>query len=606
MLNETQLQEILTELSAKIKVAKSNEIRKADWGKLYEASCIHAEEIEVHACGHFPQKLIGSNFPNETNEERDYRKNSFQPTTKPYWEKAENKLNRIWAEQNYSIDWKEDKIKKYFTEEIPLHKSVLSYFESTLTSYKIADPNAVLVVDFDLPVRQKEDGELVIDDSEALKPYPSIYDSCDVVMYEEEDFALLKAEELSVVEYGGKQMKVGLVFYLYDNTNIYRIKQIGKKVDWKFISEVYYQHDLTYLPVWKLRGKPQDVINDVILYESYFAPALPHLNEAVIIHSTNRCVRNKVSYPIRVYYDQPCTNDKCNHGKVWRGEGPDAKEVSCDTCKGSGSIKFSWGRDYVHELPSATKDVGVGDVAFPGISFVAPDGAIIKDNEEVIDKYLETAFNFIHAGTRKSKTGTSQDVTGIEVKVDREDEFVSFLKISNELFDLLKAWVDAAYKIRENKDSAIAISPPKNFDLTSAEELAIELESARTSGLPPVVISEIFVQYVQKKFPLNNNIARIVEVAQYCDSLFTLDSSTIQILQTAGNIEKWQVILHINFDVFMNALLKADEKLFEKTNDEIAVLVKKVAEEKATALDAGKNNADKIMKDLAGGTGGGA
>lgn len=600
MLTEKNISGIVKTVAAKLQKADKNNHEKADWGELYKMAHEHADEIEVHECGEFPEKLIGKNFPNETNEEKDYRRSSYQPKTKPYWEKAINKLNRIWAVQNYHIEWNDDKAKEYFLKNYPLFISVLAYFQQIVTGYKISDPNAVLALDLELPTKEDAEGQIVIDDSKELQPYASLYEAEDVIMYEENDFALLVSDEKSEVEFGGGKQKTGYVFYLYDDQTIYRIYQVGKKVDWVFEVVEYYQHGLGYLPLWKLKGKPMDIINGVVYYESYFSAALPHLNDVVIIDSTNKGVRNKVCYPIRAYYDQPCTNKDCHEGKVYEGSGENAKLVNCSTCKGTGSIKFSPFRDYIHQVPDRLNPEAA-DVPFPGFAYVSPDGTILKDNEEIIDKYLKTAFNFIHSGEQTvSSTGTTQDKTAIETKVDREEEFVSMLTISDELFLLLQNFLNAAYQVRYGAESPIKISPPKTFELTSADELNAELESARRSNMPSVVISAIYVQYVQKKFPLNSNISKIVEVAQYCNSLFTLDATTIQMMQTSNNVEKWQVILHVNFDVFINELLKADDKLFEKPTEEIAQKVVEMAKAKAAELAQTGNSAQNIINNLAG------
>jgi hypothetical protein len=596
MLKEEQIKQILIDISSKLKSAKESKPENGKWGELYEKATKHAEEIEVHSCGHFPTKLIGANFPGETNEEKDYRRISFQPVTKPYWKKAMRTINRVWAEQNYSIDWaKEDDAKKYFLEDFPIGNDVRQFFKSIVTEAKIADPNGVLAIDFDLPVKQDANGELVIDDAMELQPYATVYESEDVIMFEHNAYCVVLSEEKSVVEYGGRQDKCGFVFYVYDNMNIYRIVQIGKRVDWQFAVSVYYEHALGYLPVWKLKGTPEDIIADEVFYESYFAPALPHLNEAVIIHSTNKSVRNKVSYPTRAYYDQPCTNKDCHSGKVWS----DDKENNCSTCGGTGSVKFSPFRDYVHELPTATKDTGKDSVAFPGFAYVSPDGTIIKDNEEVIDKYLETAFLFLNIEV--SAFGNSaglNDPTATKSKIDRDEQYISMLDISNELFHLLQQFINAAYKIRYNSDSPIKIKPPVTFDLISSDELTSQLGKAKTDNIPNMAVSEMTLKLLEQEF--GSLVYRKAQIAQYCDVLFVTDNTDISILQTNGNVEKWQVLLHVNFDTFVNELIEEKGDAFEQMElKEVSAILVAKAKAKEAEMNAGKNTATNILKDIA-------
>lgn len=599
-MEENKVIEILKEVSSKLKNAKKNDYENADWGGVYKKAKEHYEEIEVHACGDFPQKLIGSNFPNESDVEKQYRRNSFQPTTKPYWKKAVKRLNRIWAEQNFSIDFKDETAKEYFTEKTPLYVNTFSFFKSIATQSKINDPNGVLVVDFDLPVKQTSEGDFVIDDSKEIAPYPSIYECDDVLMFEEGDFTLLMSEEKSIVEFGNGKVNDGYVMYLYTTTEIWRIVQVGKKVDWKFEAKVYYTHGLGYLPAWKLKGTPEEVINGAIYYESYFAGALPHLNEAVIIHSTNKSVRNKVSFPTRVYYEQKCNADGCNNGKVFNES--ENSWGNCSKCNGTGSVRFSPFTDYIHETPNLTNDAA--NVSFPGFTYVSPDGGIIKDNEDVIDKYMSIAFSFINfEGTPDgNKAGLGEGATATKTKIDREEQFISILDISNDLFELLGWYLDAAYQIRYNKESEIEINPPKNFELVSSEEMTAEISEAKSNGIPSVVLSEMMVDYVKKKFPLNANVSRIAEIAQYSDSLFTLDDSTIQMIQTGGNVAKWEVILHYNFQQFMYQVMTEKENWAEMDLKEVHELLKAKAIEKEKELNANRQTADRIINEMGGGS----
>lgn len=596
MLDEQKILSIVSTVSEKIKNGKKNkdgdcEYESIDWGKLYKEATEKADEVEVHACGDFPVKLIGYNFPNESDEEKEYRKKSFQPVTKPYWLKGIHSLNRIWSEQNYKIDW--TGTEDYFLKEFPLYNSVVSFFKEVVTREKINDPNGVLVVDFDLPVKQNSEGQYVIDDSKEIAPYGTVYDSDDVLFFESNDFALFCAEEKSEVVYYDRPQKSGLVFYLYDNENIYRIYQIGKKTDWTFQTDLYYNHALGYLPCWKLKGVPDETIDSEVLYDSYFSPALPYLNEAIIVHSTNKAVRNKVSYPIRAYYEQ-----KCNSCDGY-GYSKEDSSKSCTTCKGTGNLKFSWGRDYVHELPTTTNNAGADQVPFPGIGYVSPDGAIINQNEEVIDKWIERAFTFMNldVSLKSTNKNSSQDLTATSAKIDREELFVFLLQISNELFDLMSKFVSACYFIRYGKESTIQISYPKTFELTSASELTEEIKTANDASLPDSLKAELNVDYTEQRFAQQDNVTAKIKAIQYCDSLFVKSTQDIQILLSGGVIQKWQAVLHTMIDSYLNEELLKNENYLQ--NDLQKIKDDMTARAKADIVSSQPNTAGNILNNIA-------
>lgn len=608
MLDETEIAAIAATIGEKLKKAQS---RKSDskepyeaveWSELYKKAVKHEEEIDVHAEGEFPEKLLGNTFPNETKEEMQYRNKTFQPITKPYWGKAIKSLNRIWSEQNYTIDWKDEKAKEYFTQDLPLYNDIRTYFKSVATKSKINDPNAVMVVDFRLPVKKNAEGVVVVDDSKEIAPYPTIFESCDVIEYKEDAYCTVVSDEKSIVSYNDRNVAEGLVFYLYDTMNIWRISQVGKKVDWKFEAQLYYPHNLEYLPAWKLKGTPEKVIDGTLYYESHFAPAIPYLNEAVILHSTLKASISKVAYPIRVYYDQDCGTCSASGYTLLEIDGQ-ATQVKCKTCGGSGKTKFSPFSDYVHSKPGATDSE---NIQFPGLTYVSPDNTILEFGKNTVDDYIGKAFLFLNidAVPDGMKAGLGDGATATKSKIDRDEQFVSILDISNELFELMQMWIWAASQIRYNTDIDTVINPPKSFELISASELTDELTAAKDSSIPDFAISQLTQDYIEKRFPQNGSMAKASRIAQYCDPLYVKDDAEVSLAKS--NFEPWEIVLH--YHIF-NFLLEKQAANPEYLNGDIAAIkadMVQMAKDKAAQLNTGQNTAGQILNSIAGGADGGA
>jgi len=602
MLDETTITNIVRTIHEKMKAAgNSSDAKKstdsvyeyADWGKLYKEAKKHTEEIEVHNDGKFPKHLLDYTYPNETEAEKNYRNKAFQPVTKPYWKKGLKTLTRIWAEQNYTIEWKDETAKKYFTQDVPFYNSLIGFFKSVVTNKKINDPNGVLIVDFDLPVKQDGEGQIVIDDSKEIDPYPTVYESEEVIFFEEGEFCCVVSSEKSTVRYNGKDQKIGFVFYLYDTNMVYRIEQAGDKIDWEFVFGVYYTHNLGYLPCWKLRGTTEEVINGNLYYESHFAPAIPHLNEAIIMHSTLKSSISKVAYPVRVYYDQDCT--ACNNGQVIVGEGDDAKSVNCNVCNGTGKTKFSALTDYKHSLPSTTNNLE--SVPFPGLAYVSPDSAILEFSKKTIDDYIAKAFLFLNIDAVPDGMKAGLDPTATKSKIDRDEQFVAMLDISNELYELLDEWLAAAYFIRYQKISPIEVNPPKTFELTSATELTTELSEAKQNAIPDIAQAELTTEYVQKRFAQNGQISKLVEVARYCDVLYTKDDADVSLAKS--NFATWEIVLHYHIYGFLNEKIEANPDYLDEKKETIKADLVAMAKLKAGELGTGQNNAADIIKSMA-------
>lgn len=599
MLQEQQIKSIVGRISANFKASSSTK-KKGDevWGEAYKHATTFAEQIEVHSeIGQFPEHLMRAKAPNETSEELNYRKECFESITVPYWHRAENSTNRIWAQQNHKIDWIEESIKTYFTSDYPIYGSVLNYFQSVVTKKKIRDPNAVLCVDFDLPVKQNANGEIVPDQSVELKPYASIYESENVLMYEDGQFALLLSEEKSVIQHGNDKSADGKVFYMYDDTNIYRIEQTGKKVDWTFQYSIYYAHNLGYMPAWKLKGIPYEVYADNPVYQSYFIAAVPHLNKAIKLDSTLDASINKIAYPTRAYYEQDCPASGCNDGMIYNASNERSK---CTSCNGTGKTKFSPMRDLVHKVPSATDPEAL---PFPGLAYVSPPSEILQFNETKIDSDIIKAFTFINIDMSSAVNANGTEETATQIRIDREEFYSFLLTFSNEIYQLLYDFAYAAATIRNGGNEVdIVVSAPKTFDLITAAELTTELSN---SSLPEIAKRILTTEYLAQRFSQQSEIAKRKEIIDMVDPYAYKSDMEILAMKGVGAIEMWEIILHNKINAFLDEIISENENFLEQPIKKIKEGLIKQAKDRAKEIQNASNpiSAEGIMTDIATGQG---
>jgi len=258
-----------------------------------------AEQVSYHAeFGEFPDKLFEKACPNQTNEEFQYNKETYRQKTKASWDKAVASTYRIWNKQNYVIEYPDQDVQNYFTYEYPVYGNFEKWFQDEVHPLKLADPNAVIAVLPLIPMVE-EDGELKVDQTQEISPYCQIFDADDVWYYGE--FAMLESEEESEILVGGKLKKEGLIFYIFDEVNIYRAVQFGKQEDYTFEYDIFYTHDWGYLPVFKLKGIPSEGI-----YHSYFMGAIPFLEDAILTDANFRALKHMLAYPTRWYYTYKC------------------------------------------------------------------------------------------------------------------------------------------------------------------------------------------------------------------------------------------------------------------------------------------------------------
>jgi len=576
------IQNIVDDLSEKLK-KRRGVINPADFSGNYKLALDIQNRISVHCKSRqFPTDLMKAKAPNETVQELQYRKDIFEPITRPYWDRALGAINRIWAEQNFSITWNDPAVQQYFTRDLPVYGSLLTYFKTIVTPYKINDPNAVLMIDVgEIPVMEDEDtGELVIDQTKELSPVCKIYAADKVLYFDRDEYVFVLGEDSStVIGRGDKAERSGMVFYLMTTTTLYRIYQYGKKTEYQFkISEVY-EHNLGYLPARRLGGKQlTESQDDDIIYESYFMPAIPNLNKALKLDSTLDISINKMAYPVRTYYEVACTNTGCKGGKIAGGPVYDASRIDsmqdlptaatlkdCEVCHGTGILMgFSPMRDYIHTpRHNAGTDT---QVPFPGFAYVSPDPTILQFNQQKIKEDIERAFMFLNIDVSVDKAGTGGSKTATQSKIDREELFSFLLIISEELFGLLRFSINTILQLRypNSQKSEVTICQPMTFEIRSLDEITAEIQSAQTNNAPDAVIRELLKEYVVLRFSTAKNLDVVLKAAFYCDALITKSDASIALLKGQNLISTLDAILHVHIFYFLEQKLLEDENYFSK------------------------------------------
>ncbi len=551
------IESIVNSLTAWGKQYRENKPETFYFSDAHKFRCEVAERLSYHAVfDTFPEKLIGAAAPNEDQKEYDYRKKNYKQKTKSYWDKALAATNRIFNEQNYSIDWKDDKIKDYFTYTYPVYGDYVQWFIDLVHPYKYADPGAVLVVKpAFIPGDFNEEGEFVVNQAEEITPVSEIYCGRDVFVYKP-DYVLVLTKEFSQVKDSGRAKNTGLVFELYDDMAIYKIIQVGDKKDYTFEIVVYYEHLWEQIPAWALKGIPK-YDPDEQLYFSHFSCAIPNLDEAVILNSTSFAVTNKIAFPTRWYYEDSCGN--CS-GHGWTENYEDHTKIKCSDCGGTGK-KFTWtfGKDYIIPMPDNQIQQDTTTLPTPPFGTSEPPVETIKLLDEKAKYLSENAFITLNIHVTGQPTG----VTATEVEDDK-DELISFLlKISKEEFYLLEESIDAHTWMRWGKEDIVEVKEPNEFRVRSSADLTEELKTAIESKQPQPYIYNLLQEGIKQRFKSDTQLDDIVRIAFGVDPMAALDNNTVQQLANTGVVDKWRVTLHYFIYNFIYTELEKNDKFLE-------------------------------------------
>lgn len=154
------------------------------------------DSMKIHADGLYPEKLLCERRPNEPLIVKEYREKIWKAKTKPTFSKVFSSLQKIRRSQDWSIRFPsqedfskiadEETLEKYTAETYPFFVSLTNWvFTIALRKYLI-DPNAVVVVK---PLSWE------VLPTEYLQPFATIYDSCHVIEFVQEDYAVVEIPE---------------------------------------------------------------------------------------------------------------------------------------------------------------------------------------------------------------------------------------------------------------------------------------------------------------------------------------------------------------------------------------------------------------------------
>lgn len=532
--------------------------REVDYRPLYSKEVGMAKDQMVHALGIYPQKLFNRKVPNETPAQAAYRRESYEPTTMPYWNKAVQAVQgRVWNQSNHHIEWHDNDEKAYFTSEYPKYGSLVNYFRSVRLPHKMYDANAVMCIfPKSLPVRETEEG-IVIDDTQLIEPECTIYPCESVMSYKDNDHVLVLTDENSWVDFGNGKVQEGLVFRFIDRSAIYTIYQVGKKIDWQFEVALYYTHGLDKLPAERLKGVPKEK-KGVGYYQSYFWPAVGDLNTALFDESTLNIAKIANVFSERWEVVENCQT--CDgEGEVFR----DGDKVTCDSCGGTGTNQRPHPLNAITiKLPDRLDDRPQAPT--PPAGYLQKETDSVRFLREEIDKKKQDAFAHLNIDVSSSPNGQ----TATESKIDREELFSFLLTIASEEFEALAFAIYTIGEMRYGPDfdseSQIIIDPPKDFTIRSYKELTAEINEAREAKLPQIAFRKLLDEYNGSRFNMDSKMGVINDIVFEVDRLIGLTNDEVARQVMAGIATKQEAVIHTSIYTFIDQLLREDEEWLSK------------------------------------------
>lgn len=530
---------------------------KKSYGKIkkithdnYDKVVRHAQFCEIHATETtMPSLLFADKAPNESKEQRAYREKSYQPTTHYLWQKALSACARITNTQNVNYDFGEDNL-EYFVNTFPKYNNISTFINGVLLPKILSDPNAVLCV---------KPYKMGINPTEKWQPYPVIYSSSQVIQYTEDELLVLLSEKSEVKE-GNNTVKDGLIFELYTKNNILRIEQVGNKTAYAFQYTYYFNetkgHGLN-ANLWEFLKGDIDYKDDGITYRSFFAGALPMLNNALYNQSSlsttivAHVFPQRVEYGEKCNYQDPISGCQCQGGKITMFDemlGVE-KTSTCPSCHGSGMRRHSLTGVYIHTPPTRDLQNDEALLPFPGVAYVAPDTAILDFLRDEINTDEKKSFEFMGLELTNQTASGKETATGRII--NREDLFAFLTRFSHNFYSLTEWLINTIIKMREgNTDNLVQIKTPTSFEINTIEDLTLMLSQSIKNGLPQAYSQQVFLDLEQIRVGNNSKLIAFNKLKEMSDTLYFQSNADAINLLKSGLIEDWEYRLHTQYSYF--------------------------------------------------------
>lgn len=470
--------------------------------KFYAEGVDAMENMGVHMTGDDPKKLLEIKRPNEDNEAKKYRLESYKPKTKSSANKATSIINRIYNERLFSITFpenpstlvsEEDILQTYLTEEMPLYVSLTNFQKTVFTKMHLKDANGligVLPIDFDVP------------DDEIFEPIPIFYTSEELVDFEDGVYYTILREKKKKGQERLSITKQKVIIYTSDKITVL----FREKISDKWALKLDHEHNFGFPPAFRVGGIVVDT-HPPQLFESFIAGVLPHWDDAVSMNSDLSFAIVNHLYPREWEIPVDCNGDGCRDGRVTRqnASGEDI-DIDCPTCSGTGKMT-SRGPANIHFV---NKDALNPDAPLP----LPPFGYGEKELDST-ELLVQLTKDEIRKGFEAINMDIVNDVgdnqSGIAKVIDRQD-LDGFLDIySGHVFKFVlpkiilyitmwRYWEIYKHNMKLIKKTLPIIKEPTTFDVFSISLLTDELEKLTKAGAGGSFLLGIQKDIIDKRF----------------------------------------------------------------------------------------------------------
>ena len=504
----------------------------------------------------YPAHLLSVRAPNQTDAQAEYIRANYKPTTLSVFEDFKATISRAFADQNWSIRYSpelepifgDDTFQRYVNNEIAKFGSLEMFVKTMLPTLKLIDPNGIIAIEpQDLDTIENEEGEEVIS-NELIRPMPEYYSCKSIVGQDFGEYYMVITDDKSEVKVGTKSEKSGLVLEIYDTMNIWKVYQIGKRSDFNFSEpELYFAHNLGYVPAQKLQGMPQ-LINGEIAFQSPFITAVPLLDQVILDESYLQISKATSAFPFMVALGEICEftdreGNKCQDGQIF--DPINGGYRTCSSCNGSGvKSRFSPTGMLLIKPKTALSE---GDSALSGeyLKFVSPPMDTLNFLRVEIEQQMAKARRILHLPS-SDETGTIGEASTATGSLNKLRALYAFIKpISDQLFNLYEFCLVTMGRMRYGEQfGGVNLVYPTSFDISTPSDYLAVISEGVKAGVPPSITFSNVYNYIKAIHYTDEETSAVYDLILNADELLLMNSADIALRVANGTIEKYQDVIH--------------------------------------------------------------
>jgi hypothetical protein len=504
----------------------------------------------------YPAHLLSVRAPNQTDAQAEYIRANYKPTTLSVFEDFKATISRAFADQNWSIRYSpelepifgEDTFQRYVNQEIERFGSLEAFVKTMLPTLKLIDPNGIIAIEpNDVDTYENEDGEEIIS-NELINPMPEYYSCKSIVGQKYGDYYMVITDDYSKVRNGSKEEKTGIVLEIYDTMNIWKVYQIGKKSDYTFSEpELYYSHNLGYVPAQKLQGMPQLIAGE-INFQSPFITAVPLLDQVILDESYLQISKATSAFPFMVALGEICEftdreGNKCQDGQIF--DPINGGYRTCSSCNGSGvKSRFSPTGMLLIKPKTALSE---GDSALSGeyLKFVSPPMDTLNFLRTEIEQQMAKARRILHLPS-SDESGTIGEASTATGSLNKLRALYAFIKpISDQLFNLYEFCLVTMGRMRYGENfGGVNLVYPTSFDISTPSDYLAVISEGVKAGVPPSITFSNVYNYIKAIHYTDEETSAVYDLILNADELLLMSSADIALRVANGTIEKYQDVIH--------------------------------------------------------------